>query len=258
VVVDDGSSDRTADIVRGFGAAVNLLQRPNSGVSAARNAGAAAARGRWLAFLDADDEWLPVKLETQMRLADEHTALIYCDRFNIGDRGQLPEIQSHVNPVSEGDIFEELLLRGNFVTASSVVVRADLFSALGGFYEGVAGTEDWDLWIRVSERHRVRVCREPLLAYRYHAENWSRSPERMWNARETVISRAAKLPRSASLGAAKWRRIRSRMWKDNASEAIRLRRRGLAISALFRAISYWPLETRPYKDLIRAVLNVTD
>ncbi len=117
IVVDDGSTDATRDRLREFGDRIVVHRQANKGVAAARNRGALAAAGDWLAFLDSDDLWLPDKVERQ--LAAAAGPMIYTDRYNIGTRGDLPELQSCVTPLHEGDIFLRLLLEGNFITASS-------------------------------------------------------------------------------------------------------------------------------------------
>jgi len=78
IVVDDGSTDETAEILRSYGDALRVVSQPNGGMSCARNAGIRIARGRYIAFLDADDRWLPAKLERQVKLLDDRPALAFC------------------------------------------------------------------------------------------------------------------------------------------------------------------------------------
>ena len=101
IVVDDGSTDGTAICLRQFGDRIRVHQQVNSGVARARNAGVALASGEWIAFLDADDLWLPRKLERQMACAT--APMVYTDRYNFGRRGDLPELQSLVTPMRDGD-----------------------------------------------------------------------------------------------------------------------------------------------------------
>jgi glycosyltransferase involved in cell wall biosynthesis len=249
IVIDDGSTDQTVARLRTYGKRVIVDQQPNSGVAAARNRGARAATGEWLAFLDADDIWLPDKLERQLRVPSAD--FVYTDRYNIGARGELPEIQSRVTPMYEGDLFVPLLLEGNFITASSVLLRRSLFIEMGGFFEGLQGTEDWDLWVRIAAEHPIGLLREPLVRYRFHASGLSRNYRRMWGQRDGVVARALSLPRGRALPWAIRRRIRAQTWITNAWEAGQAGQRGEAIAAYVRAWGAWPLDRRPYREVAK-------
>ncbi|PPJ43723.1 glycosyltransferase family A protein [Pseudoxanthomonas sp. YR558] len=162
VVVDDGSPDRTeiARIVAGYGGRVVLLQQENAGPAAARNAGVRASGGAWIAFLDADDSWLPHKMQAQLALAgDEDVGLLHgAARL---DRLMLPE---------EMDF--DLLWRANRICTSMTVVRRSVFERLGGFFEApeLIGAEDYNLWLRIAHAGwRVRAC-EGLVGHYTPAE----------------------------------------------------------------------------------------
>jgi glycosyltransferase involved in cell wall biosynthesis len=254
IVVDDGSTDGTPDVVRSLEGSVRLIRQRNQGLPAARNAGAAAATGEWLAFLDADDIWLPDKLERQMRRADGSVVLIYTDRYNFGARGDLPEVQGLVTPLLEGEIFESLLYFGNFITASSVLIQRRVFNGLGGFYEKLKAAEDWDLWIRCAATSLAGVCREPLLRYRFHTANMSRDGSVMSAARACVLQRAFELPRSSSLSWIDKRIIHSRVFSVNGSEAARYGVPVRAIGHYARSALAWPFQVEAYKEALRACI----
>ena len=167
VVVNDGSTDNTAEILAGYGDRVRVHHQANAGLSAARNIGAAVASGDWLAFLDADDQWMPGKIEAQIATVGDR-AWSYTNRLNFGARGDVPELQSEVSEMVDGDVFVPLLLRGNFITVSSVMIRKALFNSVGGFVHQKGGCEDWDLWLRIaSQRHEIAYDAEPLVRYRF-------------------------------------------------------------------------------------------
>ncbi len=256
IVVDDGSTDDTATALRPYLGRIRVLSQANRGLPAARNAGAALATAPWIAFLDADDTWLPEKLSRQMTLADDPAvALIYSDRFNTGARGTLPAVQGHRLELYEGDIFVPLLVQGNHLTASSAVVRADVFRALGGFAEHLRAAEDWDLWVRVAENHRVAVCREPLVCYRYHATQMSGDPRRMRDARREVVDRALATPRGRALDPGVRREILGSVARNN---AMGLSRHGAWRAALVEyraALTATPFDRRIYVDLLRFLLR---
>jgi glycosyltransferase involved in cell wall biosynthesis len=253
IVVDDGSKDGTVAALAGFGDRVRVHQQTNGGVAKARNTGVALATGTWVAFLDADDLWLPQKLERQLEWSGK-APMVYTDRFNIGARGDLPEVQSVVTPMRGGDVFEPLL-RDNFITNTSVVIRRELFESLGGFYTGLNGTEDWDLWIRVAERHPIGFVPEPLVKYRFHEGSISRNWARMSRERTQVIARALDLERGRALSWVTRRQIWAETWRTNGWDAGRSGARWNALADYARAALAWPLYPLPYKEAVKVCLN---
>lgn len=221
IVVDDGSTDDTAQVLSAAVAAdphLIVLRQANAGVARARNAGVARAGGALLAFLDADDVWAPEKLSRQMALWDGRAALVHTDRRNVGERGSLPELASQGYALHRGDVFERLLTAGNFITCSTVLMRRDVFERVGGFttHPDIPVCEDWDLWLRAAERHTVQCVDAPLCDYRLHAQGTSRSPDRMCRARLAVIGRALALPRAAGMSRLSRARIVAETLRTNA------------------------------------------
>lgn len=177
IVVDDGSTDRTPEIVRAYAqeqhaqeqhVRVRYLHQPNSGQPAARNRGIRAARGRYVAFLDADDLWLPAKLERQMQLlrSSPERAWVYCDAYRFESAtGHIRRVASQGSGLCEGDVLRPLLL-GNFIVSLTPVVRRGVFEDVGYFEEAPfvrgGGGEDWDMWLRIAGRYPVGVVRAPL------------------------------------------------------------------------------------------------
>lgn len=256
IVVNDGSTDRTAAILDEFGDRITIVNQPNRGLASARNAALPVARGEWLAFLDADDCWVAHKLERQLQLADDAVDLIYTDRVNVGDRGGLPELHSELFSLYEGDVFFDLLAIGNVITASSVLMRRAAFIKLGGFFLGAPGTEDWDLWVRVAAHGTIRVCREPLVFYRLHCSNMSRTDSRMRTSRIAVTRRALEHPRGRTLTRSQRRRIWCKTLMSNAADAFRSGNSLAALGINLLAAGYWPFAVRPYKESLRALLGL--
>ena len=175
-MVDDGSSDATRAVAEGFAARdgrVRCLSGPRQERAAARNRGLAATSGPLVAFLDADDLWLPAKLARQVAAlaAEPEAGLCYTPaRFVDVARRPLP-IRKPPQTIA-GDVFPTLA-RGNVLILASVLVRRACLDQVGAFDAAlpVLGCEDWDLWLRVTRRWPVAVVDEELTLYRVHAGN---------------------------------------------------------------------------------------
>jgi glycosyltransferase involved in cell wall biosynthesis len=254
IVVDDGSKDGTVAALAQFGGHVRVHQQANGGVARARNTGVSLATGTWIAFLDADDLWMPQKLERQLSIAS--APMSFTDRLNIGARGDLPELQSLSTPMCGGDLFVPLMREGNFITNTSVMIKRELFEKLGGFYTGLNGTEDWDLWIRVAERNEIGFVPEPLVKYRFHEASISRNYARMNRERTIVISRGLALERGRALDWMTRRQIWAQTWLTNGWDAGRSGARLNALAGYARATLAWPLDPMPYKEAVKVCLHV--
>jgi glycosyltransferase involved in cell wall biosynthesis len=174
IVVDDGSSDDTAAVVERYGDTVRLIRQANGGPGAARNAGARVASGDWIALLDADDVWLPHKLDVQARYADDPTVgVIFCSRQTL-PATRLSAAQSF-----------DCLWEKNCVIASSALIRKAAFDAVGGFHEAreLIAVEDYNLWLRLAAAQwAFTVCKEPLVCYLPGPGNLTSQEERVLRA----------------------------------------------------------------------------
>jgi glycosyltransferase involved in cell wall biosynthesis len=173
IVVDDGSTDGTPGVVRGFGPRVTLLQQANQGVCTARNAGIQAARGPYVAFLDADDSWRPTKIEQQVAVFRRHPEVgvvtTRCQHVDAEGRPQLTEFKHASSRRCDRvvELYDELLMRGNMLAISSAAMRKGLLEKVGGFSkEGRMMSADYDLWLRVAGSTRFYILSEPLTSYR--------------------------------------------------------------------------------------------
>jgi len=166
IVVDDGSVDNTVEVVKSFNdpRIRYLRHEKNKGGAAARNTGIKAARGRYIAFQDSDDEWLPEKLEKQIRAfetAPPEVGVVYTGFYRLQD-GKKIYIPSSGVTQKEGDIFNSLI-KGNFVTTQAVLVKKECFEKAGMFDEDVSRLQDWELFIRISKYYHFKCIDEPLV-----------------------------------------------------------------------------------------------
>ena len=176
VVVDDGSTDRTPEILDSYGDRLRVIRQANQGVSAARNRGIGDSSGSLIALLDSDDIWLPEKLAVQVDFFNRNPAALICQTEEIWIRNGLRVNPGKRHRKPTGMIFErslELCL----VSPSAVMVRRELFGKVGLFDESLSACEDYDLWLRVGCQFPVHLIDKPLTIKRGgHEDQLSRQP----------------------------------------------------------------------------------
>ena len=196
IVVDDGSTDATADVVaRIEDPRVRLLSQANAGPAAARNAGIAVARGEWIGFLDSDDLWLPTYAERAHAALQEvprpgfaytNAYVFHADSGRV--RRRLTPARAHLPAAADRESLLLALLRHNFVF-SSATVPATVLAAVGGYDERLKGPEDYDLWLRiVLAGFDPSWMGGPLALYRLHARQLSQQGLAMRQAEASVYS----------------------------------------------------------------------
>lgn len=158
LVVDDGSTDGSLDVVREFSdKRLRIIEKTNSGVSATRNAGIKAASNPWIAFLDADDIWTSFHLEKIVRLHNYHPkAEVLCTNYEAFSSDEsyidkLEKVEQKMNCFIVKDIYIRLLANKHIIWSSTAVVRKDCFEKIGGFNERLIKGEDLDCWAKLYE-----------------------------------------------------------------------------------------------------------
>ena len=165
IVVDDGSTDHTSEVLDSYRNDIKVFSQKNKGVSAARNRGIAEASGKFIAFLDSDDLWLPQKLTVQIEFFNQTPDALICQTEEVWIRNGLRVNPRKRHKKPSGMIFKpslELCL----VSPSAVMIRRSLFDRVGGFDEALPACEDYDLWLRISCRFPVHLIDAPLIVKR--------------------------------------------------------------------------------------------
>jgi glycosyltransferase involved in cell wall biosynthesis len=242
VVVDDGSTDATADVVTRFGAAVNYVRTERGGVSKARNHGIRLAQGELVAFLDHDDVWLPPKLELQAEaLRAESRAVMALCAVEMTDADGTP------NGIKRMSLPKDLVaamltfqLTEIPSCSSTGLLRRDWLLAGGGFDETLSTCADWDLLLRALLDGGVTYVDEPLVRYRVHDSNMSRNIASIERDMVHAFAKAfadARLPAAAR---AQRRHAYARMYRMLAGSYRDVGDSKAMLRSLSRAVSYDP------------------
>ena len=165
IVVDDGSTDNTPQVLDAYRGAIKVFRQENKGVSAARNRGISEASGRFIAFLDSDDLWLPQKLSRQVEFFNTTPDALICQTEEVWIRSGVRVNPKKRHKKPSGMIFEPSLALC-LVSPSAVMIRRSLLEIVGNFDEALPACEDYDLWLRISCRFPVYHIDTPLIIKR--------------------------------------------------------------------------------------------
>ena len=194
ILIDDGSTDETPDIAKKFQTVPNFfyVRQQNSGQARATNHGIELAKGTYVAFLDADDAWLPKKLEKQIALFDQpRVGVVYSKLKEMDPEGnilvEVGPVGRHWQPQA-GSVVDWLLFE-NFTPFSSSMVRKQCLQDLGGLDENLSMVTDWDLWLRLSMHWEFAYVDEPLILYRRGHSQMSANSATMRACADLVLHR---------------------------------------------------------------------
>lgn len=167
IVVDDGSTDKTRELVKTKWPMVKYIYQNNQGISAARNKGIRESTGDHVAFLDADDFWYKDKLALQVKQIEQNDkiGLITCGRKVIGETGE-EEYIPEINNLERTDILKKLAISNIIGGGSTVLVRRSCFDKVGYFDEELKVSEDCEMWFRICKEYEYRSITAPLVGYR--------------------------------------------------------------------------------------------
>jgi glycosyltransferase involved in cell wall biosynthesis len=192
IVVDDGSSDDTHAVLAPFYERIRYFYQSNTGLSKARNRGIEEAQGELIAFLDADDQWLPEKLIKQWKClqADPNAALVHTDTYQLHDSDGRQTYVYRRKERFSGWCYP-VCFWGNQLTVSSVMVVRRCLERIGVFDEEIRGpsTQDYDLWVRIARHYPFAYVNEPLVLYRHHDASGSLNTRMMLEDEYYVLAK---------------------------------------------------------------------
>lgn len=168
VVVDDGSKDNTAELLKKYGKKINYIYQENKGISAARNTGICHSTGEFIAFLDSDDIWLADKVEQQIKIfkGKPKIGLVSCSMYHFDTQHKNLEEITYRN-YSSHEKFYSFLVMSNIVSGgSAAIVRKDCFQKVGMFDINLKVAEDWDMWLRINQYYDIHIIEKPLVKVR--------------------------------------------------------------------------------------------
>jgi glycosyltransferase involved in cell wall biosynthesis len=198
IVVDDGSTDHTKQVIEKYANKIRYVYKENGGQSSSRNAGIRIAQGKYIALIDHDDLWLPNKLELQVQeiAKSDSTGLVTCSCTGFRDGKDTGTHTPRINSLNRKQLIKRLLLGNVIGSCSTILVRAECFQKLGFFDESLRMAEDWDLYLRIAQSYDIRCVEQPLVRYRWHNRNYSNASAEINLSNElTVLGKMFKQPR---------------------------------------------------------------
>jgi glycosyltransferase involved in cell wall biosynthesis len=246
LVVDDGSKDETREVLaKKYGDSIRYLYKENGGVSKARNYGIEQASGKYIAFLDADDLWMPEKLEKQVALleSNQETGLSYTGAIKVDEK---LELKGYIPAQKYDDACEGLLLNMNILVLSSSIVRKDIILQTNGFDSQFSTCADKEYWLRLSLLTKFAPVEDFLVKYRDVANSMSSNPDLSKKDTLGVLDKFFSLPNLPN----KYKKLKNKAISNNlmvvSGEFLHNGKVAESLSCLWQGIRLYPQNiTRP-------------
>jgi len=253
VVINDGSTDNTENLLQFYKSVIRYFYQENKGVAEARNLGILNARGEYISFLDSDDVWLPSKLEKELGLIerDKEIGLVYSNGYIINEKGKKCNINFFQINTPYRKMVLNKLFKNDFIPTSSVLVRKECFQKVGLFNSSLSSAEDYDMWMRISYLYKIDYVDFPLIKYRDNPEGISKNLD---NALKGVLKALEKnrknyfsLKGTSSL-------VKGYIFKKRYSDVfynigrcyLKLDAKKRSRELLLKSIYFYPLAIKPY------------
>lgn len=244
IVVNDGSSDHTLKVLESYENKINIVNKVNGGLPGARNRGILAATGEYVAFLDADDRWLPGKLERQAEILATEPNVGFCSTHTLVETPDGTASGEWTCPCIEGTLLKTLFLRNGAIpgSGSGVMARRSLFEHAGLFDESLRSLEDIDMWMRLAAITDYACVHEPLTVIIKHPDSMSRNLDTMRAAALWVMQKNRGLLAPEDRGKL-WRAGYANVLADYAKWEYRAGRRMQAMSHLLQGFGHSPIHS---------------
>jgi glycosyltransferase involved in cell wall biosynthesis len=257
IIVDDGSTDDTEEVVKRYGDKIKYLRQENRGPGPAKNTGIKNSRGPLIATLDADDKWLLDKLEVQVEYMRSHPqiGLVYGNVSTFDDRGVITEAYDGTHrKVYQGEVFDQLLLQ-NFISSITIMVRRESLEKVGMFPEDVMISEDWHLWLRIAKEYPIGYIDRPLALYRWQTQSLTWDYAKSYPDRIKVLEKIIGLyPDYLAHRKGLVRQARSKMMMRYGYALFSSGDYAQAREKLINSIQTKPLQIKPYLYLIGTLI----
>lgn len=261
VAVDDGSPDNSAAVIKTYQkkypGKIKYIKQENKGIAGARNTGIKNAKGEYIAFLDADDQWYPMRLQLAVELFEQNpeVALVHSNCDIMLPDGKVVPLKRTDDPAPEGMIFDKLVLRQATISCLSATFRRAVCSEIGYLDENriCMGVDDRDYWIRIAKNHPVGFISERLAMWRCHDNNYSSNIDKMFQGRFYVHK---KLSLETFADRKLFLKGLYTIFKETADRYLIASQHQSAVRYYSKAIMVWPFNTWSYFGLVKSIFRV--
>lgn len=259
VIVDDGSADNTRDVIASFEEKyprkIKYIYQKNQGMCIARNIAIKNSHGKFVAFLDADDFWMPTRLEKEISIFEKYreVGLVHSNVKNVDEAGLFLNIPLRKREKLSGYLFKQIFLRETNVNITTIMIRRECLDDVGLFDENLTrlGCEDRELILRISRKYKIHYVDLPLGVHRFRQGSLSKDIERMVKARIYVIDKFFPPGKNEILR----RKALGRVYKDLGDDSLFSGRFSEAGYQYLISLKYWPFFYYAWKNFLKSLFH---